>query len=104
MFPVSFVHMSADKSYPITRKKNKKTRILYGRPLKSIFEEIFLCSKNVKMLLEHISYIHPFVYKHVLCMLFLVSYLSFEEKSLTASKSMEFPVDTTATVDIKYKG
>ena len=34
----------------------------------------------------------------------LVAFLRFEEKSLKCSKSMEFPVNTTATVDITYKG
>ena len=34
----------------------------------------------------------------------LVAFLSYDGKSLKASKSMEFPVDTIATVNIKYKG
>ena len=38
---------------------------------------------------------------YYIIMLFLVSYLNFEEESLKASKSVEFPVNTTATVNIK---
>ena len=49
-------------------------------------------------------WINLLVYKHVLRMLFLVSFLKFKENSLKASKSVEFPVNTTATVNIKYKG
>ena len=37
-------------------------------------------------------------------MLFLVAFLSYEKKSLKASKSMEFPANTTATVNINYEG
>ena len=63
------MHMSADKSHPITRKKNKKIRISYGRPLKSIFEDIFLCIKNVKMLHEYISsmYIYLCINMYYVC-------------------------------------